>query len=48
MLAKIVKPLALFIFFLDNERELMQHLVAGASKHVVKEVCGVGVDAGTF
>ncbi len=40
-LAKIVEPLALFMLFLDNERELMRHLVAGASQHVVEEVCGV-------
>ncbi len=47
-LAKIVVPLALFILFLNNERELTQHLVARASQHVVEEVCGVGVDVGTF
>jgi hypothetical protein len=48
-LAKIVEPLALFIMlFLDNERELTQHLVVGASQHVVEEVHGVGVDIGTF
>ncbi len=47
-LAKIVEPLALFMLFLNNERELTQHLVAGASQHVVEEVCGVGVDVGTF
>jgi hypothetical protein len=47
-LTKIVEPLALFMLFLNNERELTQHLVAGASQHVVKEVCGVGVAVGTF
>jgi hypothetical protein len=47
-LAKIVEPLALFMLFLNNERELMQHLIAGASQHVVEEVCWVGVDVGTF
>ena len=47
-LAKIVEPLALFMLFLNNERKLMQHLVAGASQHVVEEVCGVGVDVGNF
>ncbi len=46
-LAKTVEPLALFMFFLDKERELMQHLVAGASKHVAEEVSGVRVDVGT-
>jgi hypothetical protein len=40
-LAKIVEPLALFMLFLDNERGLMRHLVAGASQHVVEEICGV-------
>jgi hypothetical protein len=45
---KIVEPLALFMLFLNNERELMQHLYAGASQHVVEEVCGVGVAVGTF
>ena len=47
-LTKIVESLALFMLFLNNERELMQHIVAGASQHVVEEVCGVGVDVGTF
>ena len=47
-LAKIVVPLALFILFLNNERELTQHLVAGASQHVAEEVCGVGVAVGIF
>ncbi len=47
-LAKIVESLALFMLFLDNKRELMQHIVARASQHVVEEVCGVGVDVGTF
>jgi hypothetical protein len=47
-LTKIVRPLALFMLFLNNERELMQHLVARASQHVVEEVCGVGVAVGTF
>jgi hypothetical protein len=47
-LAKIVEPLALFMLFLNNERRLTQHLVAGASQHAVEEVCGVGVDVGTF
>jgi hypothetical protein len=47
-LTKIVKPLELFMLFLNNERELTQHLVAGASQHVVEEVCGVGVAVGTF
>jgi hypothetical protein len=47
-LAKIVEPLALFMLFLNNERESTQHLVAGASQHVVEKVCGVGVGVGTF
>ncbi len=47
-LAKILEPLAFFMLFLDNERELMQRLVARASQHVLEEVCGVGVDVGTF
>ena len=47
-LAKIVEPLALFMLFLNNERELMQHLIARASQHVVEEVRGLGVDIGTF
>ncbi len=47
-LAKIVEPLALFMLFLNNEKKLMQHLVDGASQHVVEEVCGVGVDVSTF
>ena len=47
-LAKIVEPLALFMLFLNIERELMQHLIARANQHVVEEVCGVGVDVGTF
>jgi hypothetical protein len=47
-LAKIVGPLALFMLFINHERELTQHLVAGASQHVVEEVCGVGVAVGTF
>ncbi len=47
-LAKIVEPLALFMLFLNNKRELTQHLVARASQHVMEEVCGVGVDVGTF
>ncbi len=47
-LTKIVGSLALFMLFLDNEREWMQHLVAGASQHDVEEVCGVGVAVGTF
>ncbi len=47
-LTKIVEPFALFILFLNNKRELMQHLVARASQHVVEEVCGVGVAVGTF
>ena len=47
-LTKIVEPLALFMLFLNNKRELMQHLVARASQHVVEEVCGVGVAVGTF
>jgi hypothetical protein len=45
---KIVEPLALFMLFLNNKRELMQHLIAGASQHVVEEVCGVGVAVSTF
>jgi hypothetical protein len=47
-LTKIVEPLALLMLLLNNERELMQHLVAGASQHVVEEVCWVGVAVGTF
>ncbi len=47
-LAKIVEPLALFMLFLNNKRELAQHLIAGASQHVVEEVCGVEVEVGTF
>ena len=47
-LTKIVEPLALFMLFLHNKRELMQRLVARASQHVLEEVCGVGVDVGTF
>ncbi len=47
-LTKIVEPLALFILFLNNKRELTRHLVAGTSQHVVEEVCMVGVDVGTF
>ncbi len=47
-LAKIVEPLVLFMLFLNNERKLMQHLVARASQHDVEEVCRVGVDVGTF
>ena len=47
-LTKIVEPLALFMLFLNNKRELTQHLVIGASQHVVEEVCGVGVALGTF
>ncbi len=47
-LAKIVEPLALFMLFLNNERKLMQRVVAGVSQHVVEEVSGVGVDVGTF
>jgi hypothetical protein len=41
-------PLVLFMLFLNNERESMQHLIAGASQHVVEEVRGVGVDIGAF
>jgi hypothetical protein len=48
MLTKIVEPLALFILFLNNERELTRHLIARASQHVVEEVCGLGVAIGTF
>jgi hypothetical protein len=40
-LAKIVEPLALFMLFLSNKRELMQCLIAKASQHVVEEVRGV-------
>jgi hypothetical protein len=47
-LTKIVETLVLFMLFLNNERELTQHLIAGASQHVVEEVCGVGVAVGTF
>jgi hypothetical protein len=47
-LTKIVEPLVFFMLFLNNEKELMHHLVARASQHVVKEVCGVGVAVGTF
>ncbi len=47
-LTKIVEPFALFMLFLNNERELMQHLIARASQHVVEEVRGLGVDIGTF
>jgi hypothetical protein len=36
------------MLFLNNEREWMWHLLAGASQHVVEEVCGVGVAVGTF
>jgi hypothetical protein len=45
---KIVEPLALFMLFLNNKRELMQRFVAGASQHCVEEVCGVGVAVCTF
>jgi hypothetical protein len=47
-LTKILEPLALFMLFLNNKRELMQHIVAGSSQHVEEEVRGVGVDVGTF
>jgi hypothetical protein len=47
-LTKIVEHLVLFMLFLNNERELMQHLIIGASQHVVEEVCGVGVAVSTF
>jgi hypothetical protein len=47
-LTKIVEPPALFVLFLNNERELTQHVVAGVSQHVVEEVYGVGVDVSTF
>jgi hypothetical protein len=47
-LIKFLEPLALFVLFLNNERELMQQLVAGANQHVVEEVSGVGVVVGTF
>ena len=47
-LSKIGEPLALLMLLLNNKRELAQHLVAGASQHVVEEVCGVGVAIGTF
>ena len=47
-LTKMMEPLALFMLYLDNERELMQHLIARASQHVVEEVCGVGVAVSTF
>ncbi len=47
-LAKIVEPLALFMLFLSNERESMQHLVAGARQYVAEEVRGGWVDVGTF
>jgi hypothetical protein len=47
-LTKILEPLASFILFLNNKRELMRHIVAGASQNVVEEVRGVGVDVGTF
>jgi hypothetical protein len=47
-LAKIVKSFALFMLFLNNKRESTGHLVVRASQHVVEEVCGVGVDVGTF
>jgi hypothetical protein len=43
-----MEHLLLFMLFLNKERELMQYLVAGASQHVVEEVCGVGVAVGTF
>jgi hypothetical protein len=36
------------MLFLNNERELMQHIVAKASQHVVEEVREVGMDVGTF
>ncbi len=42
-LTKIVEPLACFMLFLDNKRELTQHIVAGASQHVVEEVRGWGL-----
>jgi hypothetical protein len=45
-LTKILEPFALFMLFLNNERELTQHLVAGASQHVVEEVCVVGAAIG--
>ncbi len=45
-LTKIVEPLALFMIFLNNKKELMQYLVAGASQHVVEEVRGVGGGVG--
>ncbi len=48
MVAKIVEPLALFMLFLVNKRELTQHLIARASQHVVEEVCGVGVVVAPF
>ncbi len=47
-LTKIVEPHALFMLLLNNKRESMQHIVAGASQHVVEEVRGMGVDVGTF
>jgi hypothetical protein len=47
-LTKIVEPLAIFMLFLDNKRELMQHIVTRASQHVVEEIRGVGVDVGTL
>jgi hypothetical protein len=47
-LTKIVEPHALFMLFLYNKRELTQHLIAGASQHVVEKVCRVGVAVGTF
>jgi hypothetical protein len=45
---KIVEPLALFMLFLNNKKELMQRIVARASQYVVEEVRRVGVEVGTF
>jgi hypothetical protein len=36
------------MLFLNNKKELMQHLIAGASQHVVEEVCVVGLAVSTF
>jgi hypothetical protein len=46
-LTKLVEPLALFMSYLDNERELMQHIIARASQHAkgqypISGLCGEG------
>ncbi len=47
-LTKIMEPLALFMLFPNNEKELMPHLVVGSSQHNREEVSGVGVAISTF